>query len=318
MNTETTSLFVHAGVGPARACFTGCWSPASPAPGSPPTASTGDSRTCGSATAWPARSACASSGGWWARSTRASPASASRAPPSLPALAARPHGRSTTSATTRPAGWYRRPARIDRAHRGERRRDATLQRARRRLAGGTARVRGRCLADPGRRAPRRRGGGQLLCTRRTSSARDDHRPQATAPERTPEPHAHPAVEDDALLGDGLRAGLRQLGFNVDWVRDGPAERRLRAASHDAAVLDLGLPMKGRYEVLAAARAGASTLPVLVLTARDALSERIRGPSISACRRLCRSKPVICRSWRPGCALVRAAHGMPSSSTRSTA
>jgi DNA-binding response OmpR family regulator len=52
------------------------------------------------------------------------------------------------------------------------------------------------------------------------------------------------AEDDPLLGDGLRAGLRQLGFVVDWVRDGEAaERELRGGGHEAAVLDLGLPMK---------------------------------------------------------------------------
>ena len=50
------------------------------------------------------------------------------------------------------------------------------------------------------------------------------------------------VEDDALLGDGLQAGLRQLGFQVDWVRDGvAAERELRDQAHAAAVLDLGCP-----------------------------------------------------------------------------
>ena len=51
------------------------------------------------------------------------------------------------------------------------------------------------------------------------------------------------AEDDLLLGDGLRAGLRQLGFLVDWVRDGEAaERELRAQPYAAAVLDLGLPL----------------------------------------------------------------------------
>ena len=49
------------------------------------------------------------------------------------------------------------------------------------------------------------------------------------------------AEDDPLLGDGLRAGLRQLGFQVDWVRNGEAaERELRAQPYAAAVLDLGL------------------------------------------------------------------------------
>jgi two-component system OmpR family response regulator/two-component system response regulator QseB len=85
------------------------------------------------------------------------------------------------------------------------------------------------------------------------------------------------AEDDPLLGDGLRAGLRQLGFQVDWVRDGAvAERELLAQPYDAAVLDLGLPLKQGMDVLAALRRGGSTLPVLVLTARDAVPDRIRG------------------------------------------
>lgn len=85
------------------------------------------------------------------------------------------------------------------------------------------------------------------------------------------------VEDDPLLGDGLRAGLRALGFQVDWVRDGEAaERELRAEPYAAAVLDLGLPRRDGLDVLAAVRQAGVTLPVLVLTARDAVSDRIRG------------------------------------------
>jgi two-component system OmpR family response regulator/two-component system response regulator QseB len=85
------------------------------------------------------------------------------------------------------------------------------------------------------------------------------------------------AEDDTLLGDGLRAGLRQLGFQVDWVRDGEAaERELRAEPYAAAVLDLGLPRRDGLDVLAAIRRAGITLPVLVLTARDAVPDRIRG------------------------------------------
>ena len=63
------------------------------------------------------------------------------------------------------------------------------------------------------------------------------------------------AEDDSMLGDGLRAGLRQAGFQVDWVRDGvAAERELRAVDYAAAVLDLGLPGKDGMEVLQALRA----------------------------------------------------------------
>jgi DNA-binding response OmpR family regulator len=90
------------------------------------------------------------------------------------------------------------------------------------------------------------------------------------------------AEDDPLLGDGLRAGLRQLGFQVDWVRDGEAaERELRAQSYAACVLDLGLPRKDGLDVLAAIRRAGILTPVLVLTARDAVPERIRGLDVGA-------------------------------------
>lgn len=117
------------------------------------------------------------------------------------------------------------------------------------------------------------------------------------------------VEDDPLLGDGLRAGLRQLGFQVDWVRDGQAaERELRSASHDAAVLDLGLPMKDGMDVLHAVRAEGVRLPVLVLTARDAVSERIRGLDLGADDYVL--KPVDLHELAARLrALVRRAHGV---------
>lgn len=90
------------------------------------------------------------------------------------------------------------------------------------------------------------------------------------------------AEDDPLLGDGLRAGLRQLGFQVDWVRDGlAAERELAAGSYQAAVLDLGLPQKDGLEVLLALRARKVNTPILVLTARDAVPDRIRGLNLGA-------------------------------------
>ena len=90
------------------------------------------------------------------------------------------------------------------------------------------------------------------------------------------------AEDDPLLGDGLRAGLRQQGFQVDWVRDGhAAERELRAQPYAAAVLDLGLPLKDGMDVLASVRRTGLTLPVLVLTARDAMPDRVRGLNTGA-------------------------------------
>ena len=58
------------------------------------------------------------------------------------------------------------------------------------------------------------------------------------------------AEDDPLLGDGLRAGLKALGFQVDWVRDGvAAERELLNQTYTAAILDLGLPRVDGMDVL---------------------------------------------------------------------
>ena len=118
------------------------------------------------------------------------------------------------------------------------------------------------------------------------------------------------AEDDPLLGDGLRAGLRQLGFQVDWVRDGAAaERELRAGSHAAAVLDLGLPLKDGMEVLAAVRRAGVSLPVLILTARDAVPDRIRGLDGGADDYVV--KPVDLHELAARLrSLVRRAHGQP--------
>lgn len=90
------------------------------------------------------------------------------------------------------------------------------------------------------------------------------------------------AEDDALLGDGLRAGLRQQGFQVDWVRDGQAaERELSTGDYQAAVLDLGLPQKDGMDVLQAIRSKKIHTPILVLTARDAVPDRIKGLDLGA-------------------------------------
>jgi len=118
------------------------------------------------------------------------------------------------------------------------------------------------------------------------------------------------AEDDPLLGDGLRAGLRQAGFQVDWVRDGDAaERELRAEPYAAAVLDLGLPLKDGMAVLASIRRAAVKTPVLVLTARDAVPDRIRGLDLGADDYVV--KPVDLHELAARLrALVRRAHGQP--------
>jgi len=85
------------------------------------------------------------------------------------------------------------------------------------------------------------------------------------------------VEDDSLLGDALRAGLGQAGFDVDWVRDGQAAlAALSGGEHAAVVLDLGLPRLSGVDVLTRARGAGNKVPVLVLTARDAIDDRVRG------------------------------------------
>ena len=116
------------------------------------------------------------------------------------------------------------------------------------------------------------------------------------------------AEDDPLLGDGLRAGLRQLGFQVDWVRDGEAAaRELLAQPYAAAVLDLGLPRMDGMDVLACVRRAGIALPVLVLTARDAVPDRIRGLDTGADDYVL--KPVDLNELAARLrALVRRAHG----------
>jgi DNA-binding response OmpR family regulator len=123
------------------------------------------------------------------------------------------------------------------------------------------------------------------------------------------------AEDDAMLGDGLRAGLRQLGFQVDWVRDGAAaERELASGVYTAAVLDLGLPVKDGLDVLQAVRARKITTPVLVLTARDAVPDRVRGLDLGADDYVV--KPVDLHELGARLrALVRRSHGQPQDSLR---
>ena len=85
------------------------------------------------------------------------------------------------------------------------------------------------------------------------------------------------VEDDKLLGDGVQAGLTQSGFNVDWVRDGvAAELALKTGEFTGVVLDLGLPRLSGMDLLLRLRRGGNKVPVLILTARDRVEDRIKG------------------------------------------
>jgi DNA-binding response OmpR family regulator len=90
------------------------------------------------------------------------------------------------------------------------------------------------------------------------------------------------VEDDALLGDGVRAGLKQAGFAVDWVQDGLAAKvALDSEEYDLLVLDLGLPKLSGMDLLKSVRAKRASLPVLILTARDTVADRVAGLNAGA-------------------------------------
>jgi two-component system response regulator QseB len=90
------------------------------------------------------------------------------------------------------------------------------------------------------------------------------------------------VEDDALLGDGLKAALKQEGYAVDWAQDGEeGDLALRTEPYDIVVLDLGLPGLSGLEVLDAVRKRGSDVPVLVLTAQDTSKDRVKGLDLGA-------------------------------------
>jgi DNA-binding response OmpR family regulator len=85
------------------------------------------------------------------------------------------------------------------------------------------------------------------------------------------------VEDDPLLGDGIRTGLQQSGFVVDWVKDGQAAKlALQADAYALLVLDLGLPRLSGSELLKWLRSTGNDTPVLILTARDTVADRVSG------------------------------------------
>lgn len=85
------------------------------------------------------------------------------------------------------------------------------------------------------------------------------------------------VEDDPMIAESVRLGLKAEGHGVDWVRDGAAaEAAVGSEPYDMVLLDLGLPKKSGLDVLAALRRRGRTLPVLVLTARDAVADRVKG------------------------------------------
>ena len=80
-----------------------------------------------------------------------------------------------------------------------------------------------------------------------------------------------------MIAEAIRTGLKRDGFAVDWVQDGEsADQVLRTDDFDLLILDLGLPRKGGLQVLQSLRARQQTFPVLIITARDAVSDRVQG------------------------------------------
>ena len=85
------------------------------------------------------------------------------------------------------------------------------------------------------------------------------------------------VEDDQMVGESVRQGLLHEKFSVDWVHDGrAAELALANGVYDLLLLDLGLPKKEGIEVLKGLRARGERIPVLIMTARDAVADRVKG------------------------------------------
>ncbi len=85
------------------------------------------------------------------------------------------------------------------------------------------------------------------------------------------------VEDDTMIGEAVQAALKDAAYAVDWVRDGQtAPAALRTQAYDFVLLDLGLPGHDGLDVLRDIRAGGNPVPVLIITARDGLDDRLRG------------------------------------------
>jgi DNA-binding response OmpR family regulator len=123
------------------------------------------------------------------------------------------------------------------------------------------------------------------------------------------------VEDDAMIGENIQIALEGEDISVDWVRDGEAaDMALATHTYDAMLLDLGLPGKDGMEVLRSLRARTNSTPVLIVTARDSVPERVLGLKTGADDYLVKPfdvEELIARLH----ALVRRSRGMTESTYR---
>ncbi|AVJ19139.1 quorum sensing response regulator transcription factor QseB [Serratia rhizosphaerae] len=119
------------------------------------------------------------------------------------------------------------------------------------------------------------------------------------------------IEDDKIIGDGIKVGLSQLGFTLDWFTDGKLGRQaLGSAPYDAVILDLSLPGIDGLDLLREWRQAGEDVPVLILTARDALSQRVDGLQSGADDYLCKPFALAEVAARLQ-ALIRRRHGQLS-------
>jgi two-component system response regulator QseB len=116
------------------------------------------------------------------------------------------------------------------------------------------------------------------------------------------------IEDDKMIGDGIKVGLTRLGFTLDWFTDGmTGKTALDSAPYDAVILDLSLPGLDGMHLLRQWRQGGNDTLVLILTARDALEDRVSGLQSGADDYLCKPFALVEVAARLE-ALIRRRHG----------
>jgi two-component system OmpR family response regulator len=89
------------------------------------------------------------------------------------------------------------------------------------------------------------------------------------------------IEDDPIAGEAVRLALEGAAYDVEWAKDAPAAELIDANQHQALLLDLGLPNLDGLELLRDLRKRGNTVPVIIITARESLDDRIRGLDLGA-------------------------------------